>query len=256
MGSVIRGVYGFLSRTVTERWAGSLHAGALVRGLYLQWTLRPLLRGRTGIAFDAGCGRGAEYARVLARRFPGWRFVGLDLKLSSPERRPRNLSLCVGDLRALPVGGPFDLIYSADVLEHLENPQALLVDFARCLRREGMLILQVPSRRQRYFLPGVDREYSWLGPPEPGDAHVWEGFEPAALEKWLSQAGFEMVWARYTVGGAVAILKELFMLGEERRIPGIGLCLFPFLALAAWLDWRWGGRRGNGLLVLARRQEA
>ena len=87
MGSVIRSVYGFLSRTVTERWAGSLHAGALVKGLYLQWMLGPRLRKAAGTAFDAGCGEQAQFARLLARRFPAWRFVGMDLKIAAGRRR-------------------------------------------------------------------------------------------------------------------------------------------------------------------------
>jgi hypothetical protein len=111
----------------------------------------------------------------------------------------------------------------------------------------------VPSCYQRWFLPGVDHEYSWLGPGEPGDAHLREGFGPEELKTWLGKAGCEVLIVRFTFGRIVTILKEIFMLGEASRIPGIGLVLFPPVMLAAWLDWHLGGRRGNGLLLLARR---
>ncbi|HLE45050.1 MAG TPA: methyltransferase domain-containing protein [Methylomirabilota bacterium] len=253
MGSVIRSVYGFLSRTVTERWAGSLHAGALVKGLYLQWMLGPRLRKAAGTAFDAGCGEQAQFARLLARRFPAWRFVGMDLKIAAGERRLPNLLLCQGDLSRLPVAGPFDVIWSVDVLEHLEDAEACLRALAERLSPGGWFFLHVPSLRQHHFLRGVDLEYGWLGPPGAGDAHVWEGFEPEQLVAWLQKAGCQVLACRFTFGRPVTVLKEVFMLAEARRIPGVGLTLFPFVVLAAWLERRFGPRSGNGLLLLARK---
>lgn len=54
------------------------------------------------------------------------------------------------------------------------------------------------------------------------------------------------------LANVVTILKEVFMVGEARRIPGIGLALFPLVVLAAWLERWFGGGSGNGLLLLAR----
>jgi 2-polyprenyl-3-methyl-5-hydroxy-6-metoxy-1,4-benzoquinol methylase len=224
-----------------------------VKSLYLQWTLGPFLEKTGGITLDAGCGSTAPLTRLLARRFSTSRFMGLDLKPRVPQSHPPNLWLCVGDLRVFPAAGPFDMIYCIDVLEHLENVEACICDFARCLTPGGYMFLHVPSRHQRHFLPGVDLEYSWLGPGEPGDAHIWEGFEPEQLETWLSKAGCQVLLSRFTFGMMTTILKELFMLGEARRIPGVGLGLFPFLVFAAWFERRLGGRSGNGLLILARK---
>jgi len=252
---LFRKLYARANRTITNRYGESLHAGALVRGLCLRWALEPLLGGTAGIAFDAGCGRDAYLSRLLARRFPAWHFLCVDFKLSIPSSSPSNLCLCVGDLQRLPVRGEVDVIYCTDVLEHLENPRALLADFARCLKKGGTLVLHVPNHDERHYLPGVDREYSWLGEPEPGDVHLWHGFKREELERWVVEAGFDVIWCRQTFGAIVSILKELFMLGEARRVPGIGLMLSPFLTMAAWLEWRLGGgRRGNGILVLARRR--
>jgi len=242
-----------VQRHVVERWTRGLHAGTVVKGLYLQWTLGPRFLSTSGLALDAGCGEGANFARLLARRRPGWRFVAIDLAHEGTRPTEPNVSFCVGDLRALPVGGPFDVIYTIDVLEHVEDPPRLLAAFADCLRPHGILYLHVPAAEQRHFLPGVDREYSWLGPPSPGDVHLYEGFESAQLASWLRAAGFAVVSTRRTFGTAVSVLKELFMLAEARRVPGVGLALLPFLALAARLEWWWGGRRGNGVAIVARR---
>jgi SAM-dependent methyltransferase len=250
---LVETVYRLVSGVVIERWVGGLHAGAIVRGLYLHWTLGPLLKPATGKVLDAGCGRTAQFACLMARRFPAWRLIALDMRLRRPQSAPPNVELVIGDLRALPVTGPFQAMYCLDVLEHLDHPEACLSDLAGRLAPGGYFLIHVPSSRQRHFLPGVDHEYSWLGPGEPGDAHLREGFELAELDTWLRKAGCEVLVARFTFGRAVAILEEIFMLGEARRIPGVGLALFPFAVLAAWLERHLGGRRGNGLLVLARR---
>lgn len=244
-------LYTLMSRPALDRW-GSFHAGAIVKGLYLQWTLSPFLKETRGIIFDAGCGSMASFARVLASQFPAWHFIGLDLKLATPQSRAPNLHLCVGDLRGLPVTGPFDVIYCIDVLEHLEDVETCLSDLVRCLSPGGYMFLHVPSRHQRHFLPGVDLEYSWLGPGEPGDCHIWKGFEPQELEAWLQKAGCQVMLSRFTFGRTITILKELFMLGEARRIRGVGLALLPFVVLAAWFERYLGGSRGNGVMLLAR----
>lgn len=58
MTKPLRRVYGALQRRVVERWTGGLHAGTVVKGLYLQWTLGPTFRAVSGRALDAGCGDG------------------------------------------------------------------------------------------------------------------------------------------------------------------------------------------------------
>ena len=250
--ATVKRLYTTVSRPALERWGGSLHAGAVVKSLYLQWTLRSFLKKTGGIILDAGCGSTAPLAGLLARRFPTWHCVGLDLKLTLPQNHSPNLWLCIGDLRALPVGGPFDVIYCIDVLEHLEDVETCLLNIVRCLTPGVYIFIHVPSRRQRRFLPGVDLEYSWLGPGDAGDAHVWKGFEPDELETWLQNAGCHVLQSRFTFGRLTTIVKELFMLGEARRIPGVGLGLFPFIVLAAWLERYGGGSKGNGVLLLAR----
>lgn len=245
-------LYTVVSRPVVERLVGSFHAGTVVKSLYLQWTLGPLLEQAGRITLDAGCGSGAPLTRLLAKRFSMSRFMGLDLKLGDSQSRPSNLWLCLGDLRLLPASGPFDVIYCIDVLEHLENVEACISDLARCLAPGGYIFLHVPSRHQRHFIPGVDLEYSWLGPGQPGDAHIWAGFEPQELATWLRNANCEILLNRFTFGEMTTILKELFMLGEEYRIPGVGLALLPFVVIAAWLERHIGSSKGNGILILAR----
>lgn len=250
---IVNRLYALATRSALDRWIGSLHAGAIVRSLYLQWTLYPFLKETQGKILDAGCGSMASFARVLARRFPERHFIGLDLKLATSQSCPSNLDLCIGDLRALPVAGPFDVIYCVDVLEHLEDAETCISNLARCLNSGGYIFIHVPSQHRRHLLPGVELEYTWLGPGQPGDAHIWDGFKPQELETWLQRAGCQVLLSRFTFGTMTTILKEFFTLGEARRIPGVGLALLPFVVLAAWLEQYIGGSRGNGVLILAKK---
>jgi SAM-dependent methyltransferase len=43
------------------------------------------------------------------------------------------------------VGGEFDLVLAADVLEHVRSPEQLLTDIRGCLRRGGSLITSIPN---------------------------------------------------------------------------------------------------------------
>lgn len=101
---------------------------------------------RTGVALDAGCGRG-RLARIS--RAPGLRWVGLDL---SPSRlaiagEADRYDLLRGDIRRLPVrADTLDVVTCIQVLEHFEEPMAreLAADLGRLLRPGGLLLLSVP----------------------------------------------------------------------------------------------------------------
>ena len=55
------------------------------------------------------------------------------------------------DVTAIPCGdAAFDVAVCEQVLEHVDDPRAALVEIARCLRPEGLLVFGVPT-----FPPGI-----------------------------------------------------------------------------------------------------
>lgn len=57
-------------------------------------------------------------------------------------------SLCVSafrDLSAIPAGSRFDVVCMFHVFEHISHPQPFLRQVARLLRRDGRLLIEVPS---------------------------------------------------------------------------------------------------------------
>jgi SAM-dependent methyltransferase len=88
------------------------------------------LRGRR--LLDVGCGTGSSAAPMLAR---GYDVVGIDISPAMLEQARHKLGpavhLQLADMRALPVLGAFDLIWSiADGVNYLLTPAELVATFA------------------------------------------------------------------------------------------------------------------------------
>ncbi|HSP78106.1 MAG TPA: methyltransferase domain-containing protein, partial [Myxococcaceae bacterium] len=86
-----------------------------------------------------------------------------------------------GDLQALPLDdGTLDVALLYLVLHHVPQPAAVLAEAARALKPGGRLLLVDMQRHER-------REY------QQQMGHVWLGFEPEQLTRWLTEAGFSEV---------------------------------------------------------------
>jgi SAM-dependent methyltransferase len=86
---------------------------------------------------DVGCGEGSLLA-YLGPRYRCRHLVGLDLSESAIARARHTFpsaSYIVGNIGDLPPGESFDLVTSIDVLEHVEDDEALLRDMAAATRR-------------------------------------------------------------------------------------------------------------------------
>jgi SAM-dependent methyltransferase len=99
---------------------------------------------------DVGCGPGTITADLARRLAPG-RVVGVDREASvvaeAAERygaqTAENLQFGTGDAYALPVAeGSFDVVHAHQVLQHLSDPVAALVQMRQALRPDGMLAVR------------------------------------------------------------------------------------------------------------------
>ncbi len=111
---------------------------------------------------EVGCGRGATLLEFAKR---GAIVTGIDYAESAltfcnslKERVLQNGNLrlpefILGDARSLPFHEEkFDIVYSVGLLEHFEDPRAILAEQCRVLKRGGYLILQVPQKYSVYTL--------------------------------------------------------------------------------------------------------
>jgi ubiquinone/menaquinone biosynthesis C-methylase UbiE len=106
---------------------------------------------------EVGCGRGATL-REFARR--GAYTFGLDYseealeicrRLQAEDRDMLQGTFVNGDARSLPFSdSSFDFVFSVGLIEHFEEPVALLLEQCRVLKPEGHLLIQVPQKYSLY----------------------------------------------------------------------------------------------------------
>jgi 2-polyprenyl-3-methyl-5-hydroxy-6-metoxy-1,4-benzoquinol methylase len=119
----------YLQRIQTPLWKNLLDVQAPYR-----WNLRRLKPGRT---LDVGCGIGRNLVHLMGEG------VGVDPNPACVvEARARGCEAFVPD--ELPAG-LFDSVLIAHVLEHLQEPEALVARYVPRLRPGGQLILITPQ---------------------------------------------------------------------------------------------------------------
>jgi 2-polyprenyl-3-methyl-5-hydroxy-6-metoxy-1,4-benzoquinol methylase len=211
---------------------------------------------------DVGCGRG-EYPIELARRFPSVALAcGVDEMrrdavgrfLVIPPASHSRVRFVEGRFadevaRAL---GPFDAAVCVDVLEHIRDDAEFVRGLAVAVRPTGRLLLHVPATDQWHpscrvsQLVAAELE-AGMGP------HLREGYSRAALEKILSDAGWEVEEMRPTFGRVAALWSDADMALSlrGRATAPLRSMFIPFTIAGAVIAPYCRPRRGNGWLVLA-----
>ena len=242
-----------------------------LRAWYVRREVRRLLRAkyenRPIDVLDAGTGFG-QYAYFIVRNFPQARVDAVDVKQDYLDRAQRFLdrtpyadqvTWAWDDLTALEAEGPYDLILSVDVMEHIEDDRAVFRNFERVLRPGGHVVINTPSDQGGSDVQ-ADADESFIG------EHVRDGYNMQDLEEKLRDAGLEPVKSLYTYGeyGSTAwrwlIKRPMQMLGATWA----ALILLPLYYVAALpiglylnaKDMADTNETGTGLLVVAEKPPA
>ena len=109
----------------------------------------------------------------------------------------------------------FDSILLSDVLEHIRKPEQLLNEIQRLLKKDGVLIMNVP--------------YYYCLHEEPHDYFRYTEF---ALKSMTSDAGLKVELLQKT-GGTLEIMTDLFA-KNVRPIPVIGKSLCKLSQFLTW----------------------
>ena len=115
--------------------------------------LRHLPRHGPGRVLDLGCGYRAGLLQALLPHVESG--VGVDVQIDRALRGADKLSFIEAAIEdALPGLGTdsFDLVLLISVLEHLWGPLAVLEQCHRVLRPGGLLLVNVPTWRGKFFL--------------------------------------------------------------------------------------------------------
>lgn len=138
---------------------------------------------RTGQLLDVGCGAGTF---MQAARRAGWDAVGVEVSAPAAEHnRAEGFEVFNGELEeARYAEGRFDVVVLSEVLEHVEEPRAMLQEVLRIMRPGGLLWATTPNGRG-FSARSLGLKWSAVSPPE--HLHL---FSRGAVESLLEEVGF------------------------------------------------------------------
>jgi len=232
------------------------HVKKHIRQTFRDWPSDKPLR-----ILDAGTGFG-QYVWFLVRNFPQAQILAVDVKEDYLENAKRFLDQTPyaqqvrwawADLTDFHSEERFDFILSVDVMEHIEDDEAVFRNFAGVLADGGCVLINTPSD-----LGGSDAEIE-------GESfiseHVRDGYNLHELHEKLRRAGLAPFGSVYTYGryGSLAwrlLLKyPMKMLGKSRFLavvlPVYYLFALPIGLVLNWLDVRVHNPQGTGVLVMS-----
>ena len=139
---------------------------------------------------EIGCGTGFVLASVAAA-FPRLRVAGSEVhhaRLSIARGRlSEAVELWQMDARRIPFTSEFDVIGAFDVLEHIDDDQAVLAELFRVVRPGGGIIVSVPQH-----------PWLWSGPDVA--AHHRRRYRVGELDRKVAAAGFAIMRSTSFVG--------------------------------------------------------
>jgi len=134
---------------------------------------------------EVGCGNGFVLS-AIAEMKPWRRLVGSELHPTglaiARSRLGDRGQFAQMDARAIPARDVFDVIGAFDVLEHIEDDEAVLASMHRAIRPGGGILLAVP-------------QHPWLWSPMDDVALHVRRYRRGELERKVRAAGFQLLFS-------------------------------------------------------------
>lgn len=222
----------------------------MIRALHLRRAIE-MCDPQKACILDAGCGTGRD-AIYFGAKYPDSQITAVDMDEEAIDAATSrlskagldNVSFHRMDLLEVEYADQFDVIYSIEVLEHIAHHRKCIEIFRKALKPGGKLMVHVPCTDQRrHFKRFEKRNY-----PD----HVHAGFEAHSLVKLLEGRGFGVLDIRYTSGWFGSLAWEVFEMLRQREF--LKRAMFPVVLLLAFLDNMVVNKRGNNVLITARRR--
>jgi len=207
-----------------------------------------------GRLLDIGCATG-QFLRGM-QRYPDFELVGVEIDHDAAHIAQSQYGLNVFNGRLEEAGFPdahFDAVTLWDVLEHLPDPSASLMEIHRILKPDGILVLRVPNAGSwdaRIF------GKFWAGVDAPRHLYIFDRRTLAAL---LKKTGFKILRTNGNLGSYNSVVISLrFWLASKnvanknrQRMEKILVHPIARLISAPFFFFLGFGTRGPFLIVTA-----
>jgi 2-polyprenyl-6-hydroxyphenyl methylase/3-demethylubiquinone-9 3-methyltransferase len=199
-----------------------LRAECKIKKLWIEEKLNTLIQGREAghiNILDVGCGAGF-LANDLGRS--GFSVTGVDLSESSLQTARKfdsthNVKYQKGDATRLDFEpASFDAVTALDLLEHVENPEAIVEQASRVLKPGGLFFFHTFNRNVLSRLV-IIKFVEWFVKNTPPQMHVHHLFiKPEELEAMAAKHGFTVLdWVGLKPQFSTITLKSLL----TRTVP-------------------------------------
>jgi ubiquinone/menaquinone biosynthesis C-methylase UbiE len=179
--------------------------------------LKRIVRKLKGNILDLGCGNG-EYSLLMAMKKKN-KITSLDtnqelideIKKNIRIKKIKNITVVKGDAQELLFEkDSFDVVFCNTVLEHVPEPEKVIKESLRVLKKEGIFVVSIP------FLQEVH-----------GDPYDFQRYTPYGLKYQLEKQGFKQIKILCDYGSLNTI--EYLLLGSIVWRVRLGfLNNFPF----------------------------
>ncbi|MBB5204480.1 2-polyprenyl-3-methyl-5-hydroxy-6-metoxy-1,4-benzoquinol methylase [Inhella inkyongensis] len=155
---------------------------------------------------EIGCGAGANLSEAK-KRWPSCHTVGVEARADAAAIAASCLDrVILADVRLLPneafAAAGFDLIILSHVLEHFEDPSAILAKSLNWLGPNGQLLVALPNVRHASVLVDLvfHGEFRYRSSGILDQTHL-RFFTRRSAQRMLEQAGFELMQVVPEFGG-------------------------------------------------------
>jgi ubiquinone/menaquinone biosynthesis C-methylase UbiE len=146
------------------------------------------------VLLDLGCGFEAPFLKSISKKIKTG--IGIDVSVAK-DKRSKNITLVKGrvDEKIKMESNQFDAVTALAIIEHVENPEKMLKESYRLLKKGGDILITTPSKYSKPILEFLAFKLHVISQEEIGDHKRY--YDIGSLRDALKKSGFINIKLEY-----------------------------------------------------------